>query len=991
LASGNYFIGFYTTGFGPQYEYNSSGVATQGTSTTVNTTTMGNLNLAGTLTLNPSAQVGIGSTVPQYALDVVGTAQVNGIWGQADTATPGTVPANAYTTFGQNFSTVNGLANGSGWFGTTVSATGQYMAVCIAGSSGTLWYSTNYGQTWSQATTGLPTNTNYGVVAMSGNGQYLVMGISSASSALYVSSSYGASWSSTGVTSGSSNSYWAHPALSYNGQYQYVSQSGSSGLIYSSTNYGQTWLQTTAPAGSWNALACSANGQYVIAGLFPGYLYYSNNYGQTWTQTAISNNWNGVCCSASGQYMTAVVSTGSNGIYFSNNYGVNWTATSQNVANWSSVTCSASGQYQMATVYTGNMYYSTNFGISWTQTPFFTGTWTGISMSQNGLYTLACINGGAVYLSTLQNVGLLTNGRISIGSTMPTTFLSIGSNGGVNQSGNIPGISMTSSSGQNMAFSVGQGSSGTTNLLMAWTYNATPSLGYGQLSCYGGYNPLILQAGGGNVGFGTTTPGQVVDAMGAVRSNTLSNNASIILTSTYGAFGCIEAYAYNSFTTKLPVCINAYGGNVGINKTAPYTVLDISGTLSVNNGAAATSTGQYQGFQMYYTGTGSTGYGSIVATNPGSTYNPICLNPSGGSIGIGLTNPSYPLHVVGSTSISTPAYFALTNTGGGATGSSDTTFAQLTLGANYGPWIVATQAANHYTDAIRLDLCTNLGANNQTIVPRISIPGGAGPGAGNVGIGTTMPSAPLHIVGSGGNGSPLRLVSNTSGIEVGIGIYRNPDQSFPSTGDQWVIGMNSWGAGDRNIGFGCNNTSSVLTLNANGTVNIRAYTTNGTVTTINSTGLLSVSSDRRIKENITYVSDTSSALTHVLNLKPATYNMIGASETYLGFIAQDVEQEIPLAVDGKKYEWQWELTEDGTPKFDDAGNIIYKVDENGQKIIRPRGVHDRALIATQTLAIQELSNLITSQATQINQLQTANAALESQLTTILARLTAANL
>jgi hypothetical protein len=146
-----------------------------------------------------------------------------------------------------------------------------------------------------------------------------------------------------------------------------------------------------------------------------------------------------------------------------------------------------------------------------------------------------------------------------------------------------------------------------------------------------------------------------------------------------------------------------------------------------------------------------------------------------------------------------------------------------------------------------------------------------------------------------------------------------------------------------------------FTIDLNGNVYLNAYTTNGTLTTINSIGQLSVSSDRRIKENIHYLSDTQQGLTSVLNLKPAMYSLIGSSGTYLGFIAQDLEVEIPLAVDGKKYEWQWEVDEQGNPKFDSDGNIVYKLDENGNRIVRPRGVQDRAIIATQTLAIQELA------------------------------------
>jgi hypothetical protein len=97
----------------------------------------------------------------------------------------------------------------------------------------------------------------------------------------------------------------------------------------------------------------------------------------------------------------------------------------------------------------------------------------------------------------------------------------------------------------------------------------------------------------------------------------------------------------------------------------------------------------------------------------------------------------------------------------------------------------------------------------------------------------------------------------------------------------------------------------------------------------------------------------------------------------LGFIAQDVEQCIPLAVDGKKYEWQWIPTENGAPTFDAEGNMLYQTDKDGNRIIRPRGLEDRAIIAMQTLAIQQLA--------------AENTQLKQTLDAVLARLTAAGI
>jgi len=161
-------------------------------------------------------------------------------------------------------------------------------------------------------------------------------------------------------------------------------------------------------------------------------------------------------------------------------------------------------------------------------------------------------------------------------------------------------------------------------------------------------------------------------------------------------------------------------------------------------------------------------------------------------------------------------------------------------------------------------------------------------------------------------------------------------------------------------------TYNTLALNPNGgnvtiggvgtSTYLSALTTNGTVITSGSNGLLSVSSDARLKTNIAHVTDTAAALSSVMALRPATYQFVGAQDTHLGFIAQEVEQAIPMAVDGKKYEWVWDTNPDGSPLLDDQGQFVWKLDENGQKIIRPRGLSDVSIVAMLTLAVQRLQS-----------------------------------
>jgi len=295
---------------------------------------------------------------------------------------------------------------------------------------------------------------------------------------------------------------------------------------------------------------------------------------------------------------------------------------------------------------------------------------------------------------------------------------------------------------------------------------------------------------------------------------------------------------------------------------------------------------------------------------------------------------------------------------------------------------------------------------------------------GNVGIGTTNPIKPLHVYGnfmaSPSLGSAVSYFQTSPmsyggsygfyGVASGTLVYNstNANWEIPSDGASrggGAIGHNWYGetfffnvflgGGTGTLTDAQMLTYRTMQFSSNGTIYFNRYTTNGTLTTINSNGQISVSSDRRIKNSITYLTDTSQALSSVMALKPATYKMNSGDGTHLGFIAQDVEEVIPLAVDGKKYEWQWESDEKGKPKFDDDGNIVYKVDGDGNRIIRPRGISDRAIIATQTLAIQEQQAQIVSLQTSLSSLestfqstlqatQSELATTQSQLTSLLA-------
>ena len=93
----------------------------------------------------------------------------------------------------------------------------------------------------------------------------------------------------------------------------------------------------------------------------------------------------------------------------------------------------------------------------------------------------------------------------------------------------------------------------------------------------------------------------------------------------------------------------------------------------------------------------------------------------------------------------------------------------------------------------------------------------------------------------------------------------------------------------------CQNTGTgngvfIAVLNSSGTV-IGSISQSGTST------LFNTSSDYRIKENVNYNFD---ATTELKKLKPCKFNFIGESETIEGFLAHEVSDVVPRAVNGVK-------------------------------------------------------------------------------------------
>jgi len=265
--------------------------------------------------------------------------------------------------------------------------------------------------------------------------------------------------------------------------------------------------------------------------------------------------------------------------------------------------------------------------------------------------------------------------------------------------------------------------------------------------------------------------------------------------------------------------------------------------------------------------------------------------------------------------------------------------------------------------------------------------------SGQVGIGTTSPSNPLHIVNSSANVNLLNLVCTNTYTGTGLageGPFRlqntnttngnmttisnydgngnintqvnfiNTDQAGSGaigfttrTGGSYAERMRiTEGGGTRfqcqnfaaqpsatNQGVEINNTNSGSTFFGGGTgteTHLIFGNTNGVRGTIQTTSggtSYNTTSDYRLKENI---APMTGALAKVSQLKPVNYSWKVDGSDGQGFIAHELQEVVPDAVTGEK------------DAVDDKGDPKYQM------------VDTSYLVATLTAAIQEQQTLITS-------------------------------
>lgn len=276
----------------------------------------------------------------------------------------------------------------------------------------------------------------------------------------------------------------------------------------------------------------------------------------------------------------------------------------------------------------------------------------------------------------------------------------------------------------------------------------------------------------GNVGIGTSNPQYKLDVFGTTAAKNLILNEGVTIGPGYSFFdsagngidteglGDLKFYVGGNSTGGIAsdkVIIQA-SGSVGIGTKTPTGLLDVEGTI----------------------------VGNALSINYGIYDSILHANPNTGNVGIGTNRPQYKLDVFGS-----------------AAAKSLTIDEGITIGPDYS---IFDRNGNGIDTQGNGDLKFHAGGNSF---------GGAASDKmiiqsnGNVGIGTTMPSAMLHIL------SGQDVLATFQGKE-----YANGRPAVMIMGDEDAINPKIYAGSSSNLHLGNTSVGNALTIRANGSVGI---------------------------------------------------------------------------------------------------------------------------------------------------------------------------
>jgi hypothetical protein len=415
-------------------------------------------------------------------------------------------------------------------------------------------------------------------------------------------------------------------------------------------------------------------------------------------------------------------------------------------------------------------------------------------------------------------------------------------------------------------------------------------------------NNLYVDISTDKVGIGTTTPTSKLTVVGDVlvsgiltASRIVGTSLSISGISTIANFlGCVVGtgatvggigvtyYGDGSNLTGIVTSIVA-GTNITISgSTGQVTINSNSsggGSISIS-----TNTSNQSQYITYVAGTGNT-------TGLGVTIGGLVFNPASGNLGIGTITPTSKLDVRGDVSIASTL----------GIGTVIDIVPYDTLNSGTLSW--EGSAGQLFSITNNLTTGSIYSVNDVSGIPSIDVDANGtiqlGPYGGNIGLGTTNPTAKLHVIGdvrvSGVStfvglvelDSSLRDINGAVGAAGSVLISTGAGVSWSTSASVSIA--NTTTSDIHYVGFSPVSTGTLTTLNVN-TDRLQFNPSSGTLSATVFTSL----SDRTQKEDIRPIEN---AIEIVNQLTGVRYNWKNnTNKPSIGLIAQDVEEVIPEVV-----------------------------------------------------------------------------------------------
>ena len=459
-----------------------------------------------------------------------------------------------------------------------------------------------------------------------------------------------------------------------------------------------------------------------------------------------------------------------------------------------------------------------------------------------------------IYNGSSDALTVNTSGNVGIGTTNPLTDLHISKAG----SRTLRITNSTNSTDVELGISTALGYVGTkTDNSFAFNTNDTERMRI---------------TSGGNVGLGTTAPNSLLEVNRTITFSSIDTYGQLVVKTTSGANGKLLnigvdetnsvsfIQSLNRGTDAMPLSLQRYGGNVGINTASPSYNLDVHSsaggsfsTIRSNNGYTGASDGSqillgnsanFTNAYFRLNGGGNSSQAGIGSLNIGvteavpmafytSNSERMRINSSGNVL-IGGTSSDYgKLDVTVAPSSYTAALGLGLQTNSGEGNSVGISF-KTKISLSGAIWENARIAA--FTDAVSSSVYGALAfytMSATTLSERMRIGNN-----GFVGIGTTSPNHLLQVTSSSNFGAALKVsdvstqstgaiaLGDGSSSTLGIGMWRAAENSYTTQGNwlniQGISGiafMSGTGA------FGSN--TKRMTLSSSGNLEL----TNGTIKT----------------------------------------------------------------------------------------------------------------------------------------------------------------